>query len=92
MSKDGYLYPDEAEGEGEHLRCRKCGGTVPPGRIEKMSKSKRNVVDPEYLIEKYGADTARMFCLFASPRRRIWTGAIRGWMDPPVSQPGLAIG
>ena len=32
-----------------------------------MSKSKRNVVDPEYLIEKYGADTARMFCLFASP-------------------------
>jgi leucyl-tRNA synthetase len=37
------------------------------GRLEKMSKSKRNVVDPEYLIEKYGADTARMFCLFASP-------------------------
>jgi leucyl-tRNA synthetase len=32
-----------------------------------MSKSKKNVVDPEYLIEKYGADTARMFCLFASP-------------------------
>jgi len=65
--KDGYLYPHEAEGEGDQLRCRKCGGIVPPGRIEKMSKSKRNVVDPEYLIEKYGADTARMFCLFASP-------------------------
>jgi leucyl-tRNA synthetase len=32
-----------------------------------MSKSKKNVVDPEYLIEKYGADTARIFCLFASP-------------------------
>jgi len=32
-----------------------------------MSKSKKNVVDPEYLVEKYGADTARIFCLFASP-------------------------
>ena len=65
--KDGYLYPNEAEGEGENLRCRKCGGPITIGRLEKMSKSKRNVVDPEYLIEKYGADTARMFCLFASP-------------------------
>jgi leucyl-tRNA synthetase len=33
----------------------------------KMSKSKGNVVDPDYIIEKYGADTARLFILFASP-------------------------
>ncbi|MBS3907641.1 MAG: leucine--tRNA ligase [Syntrophaceae bacterium] len=65
--KDGYLFPDEVEREGEAFRCRKCGVQITVGRLEKMSKSKRNVVDPEYLVEKYGADTARIFCLFASP-------------------------
>jgi leucyl-tRNA synthetase len=65
--KDGYLFPNEVEDQGEVFRCRKCGGQISAGRLEKMSKSKKNVVDPEYLIEKYGADTARMFCLFASP-------------------------
>ena len=66
-SKDGYLYPNEVEVEGEGARCLKCGNEIPMGRLEKMSKSKKNVVDPEYLVEKYGADTARMFCLFAAP-------------------------
>ncbi|MBM4306530.1 MAG: leucine--tRNA ligase [Deltaproteobacteria bacterium] len=65
--RDGYLFPDEAEREGEAFRCRKCGIPITVGRLEKMSKSKRNVVDPEYLVEKYGADTARIFCLFAAP-------------------------
>ena len=65
--RDGYLFPEEAETQGESLQCRKCGGPIAVGRLEKMSKSKRNVVDPEHLIGKYGADTARMFCLFASP-------------------------
>lgn len=66
-SRDGYLFPEEVENQGNHLYCQKCGGEISAGRLEKMSKSKKNVVDPEYLIERYGADTARMFCLFASP-------------------------
>ena len=37
------------------------------GKTEKMSKSLKNVVDPDYLVRQYGADTARMFCLFAPP-------------------------
>jgi leucyl-tRNA synthetase len=65
--RDGYLFPEEAEILGETCRCKKCGSQISVGKLEKMSKSKRNVVDPEYLIEKYGADTARAFCLFASP-------------------------
>ena len=40
------------------------------GRIEKMSKSKRNVIDPELIISTYGADTARLFMLSDSPPER----------------------
>jgi len=61
--KHGYLYPREV-GEG---RCIRCGSDIITGNILKMSKSKRNVVDPQDLIDQYGADTVRMFCLFASP-------------------------
>jgi leucyl-tRNA synthetase len=64
--KDGYLFPDEVV-EEERILCQKCSNPISVGRLEKMSKSKKNVVDPEHLIEEYGADTARMFCLFASP-------------------------
>jgi len=59
----GYLFPEDFK-EG---KCRHCHETVIIGKTEKMSKSLKNVVDPDYLILKYGADTARVFCLFASP-------------------------
>ncbi len=53
------------EDRGRPFTVASAVAQISVGRLEKMSKSKRNVVDPEYLIEKYGADTARMFCLFA---------------------------
>jgi len=62
----GWLFPEEAEGG----KCAKCGKDVVVGRVEKMSKSKKNVVDPNKLIKEYGADTARLFILFASPPER----------------------
>lgn len=65
----GFLFPDEAT-EGKERRCHRCDQTVAVGRVEKMSKSKKNVVDPHTLLEKYGADTTRLFCLFASPPER----------------------
>ena len=59
----GWLFPEESI-DG---KCKFCGANVEIGRIEKMSKSKKNVIDPENIISKYGADTARLFILFASP-------------------------
>jgi leucyl-tRNA synthetase len=59
----GWLYPEEIE----NGCCSRCNVEVVPGRNEKMSKSKKNVIDPDGLIKRYGADTARLFTLFASP-------------------------
>jgi len=69
----GWLFPGELTGsEKDGWRCALChaeGRQTPAerGRVEKMSKSKKNIVDPERLIETYGADTARLFSLFAAP-------------------------
>jgi leucyl-tRNA synthetase len=64
----GWLFPADLTGsDKEGRRCGKCGKPAEKGRVEKMSKSRRNVVDPEHLIATYGADTARLFSLFAAP-------------------------
>ncbi|HZV54986.1 MAG TPA: leucine--tRNA ligase [Rhodocyclaceae bacterium] len=68
-----YFAPDEVElvrDEGGHVAgatSKADGQPVDYGGIGTMSKSKRNGVDPQALIEQYGADTARFFMMFASP-------------------------
>jgi leucyl-tRNA synthetase len=62
-----YLYPEEVITRAEQRTCKHCGKPVTTGRIEKMSKSLKNVVEPLPLIEKFGADTVRLFSLFAAP-------------------------
>jgi leucyl-tRNA synthetase len=59
----GYVSPDEVN----NGKCKHCGTDVIIGKTEKMSKSLKNIVDPNYLLDQYGADTARLFCLFAAP-------------------------
>jgi leucyl-tRNA synthetase len=66
----GYLYPEEVEQKDGGFFHKESGKPVTVGRKEKMSKSKKNVVDPVSLIEQYGADTARLFVLFAAPPER----------------------
>lgn len=58
-----YLFPKEVK-DG---KCIHCGSPVTLGRVEKMSKSKKNIVDPDEMIEQYGTDTVRVFTLFAAP-------------------------
>jgi leucyl-tRNA synthetase len=58
-----WIYPNEVI-DG---RCKYCNRLVTVGRSEKMSKSKKNTVDPDEMIKVYGADTVRLFMLFAAP-------------------------
>ncbi|MFL6789497.1 MAG: leucine--tRNA ligase [Sphingomicrobium sp.] len=72
LSPDGrWLNPDEIEiGENGALIERATGVAASRGRIEKMSKSKKNTVDPEPILDRYGADAVRWFMLSDSPPER----------------------
>ena len=81
-SADGtWLLPTEVrfEGEGEARRAVEIATGKPAeiGSIEKMSKSRKNLVDPDDIIQHWGADCARWFMLSDSPPERdvIWTEA-----------------
>nr|WP_314256468.1 leucine--tRNA ligase [uncultured Devosia sp.] len=67
----------EAEGETRTAKHLTSGEAISIGSIEKMSKSKKNVVDPDEIVATYGADTARWFMLSDSPPERDvqWTEA-----------------
>ena len=68
-----YYNPSEIEwrlddkGQRAHAVLKADGEQVESGGIGTMSKSKNNGVDPQSLMENYGADTARFFMMFASP-------------------------
>ncbi len=68
---------DVAKAEDGSLVRGDTGAPVTVGRVEKMSKSKKNVVDPANIIDAYGADAARLFMLSDSPPERDleWTEA-----------------
>jgi len=67
----------EGMGESRRATLASSGAPVDIGSIEKMSKSKKNVVDPDEIVRTYGADTARWFMLSDSPPERDvqWTEA-----------------
>ncbi|MGF1660274.1 MAG: leucine--tRNA ligase [Rubrimonas sp.] len=73
----GWLTPDEVELRDGRIVERATGAAVTVGPSIKMSKSKKNVVDPEAIIATYGADVARWFMLSDSPPERDveWTAA-----------------
>ncbi len=77
--EDGeWVSPDEVvRAEDGTLRHAVDGHPIVAGRVEKMSKSRKNVVDPSAIIDRYGADTARWYMLSDSPPDRDleWTEA-----------------
>ena len=74
-----YFSPAEVERGGEAATLKADGAPVEIGRVIKMSKSKKNVVDPDDIIATYGADAVRWFMLSDSPPER----------DLPWSEAGI---
>jgi leucyl-tRNA synthetase len=72
-----WLYPEEVERRDGVAVNRATCAPVTVGRIEAMSKSKRNTVDTNGILDRYGADTARWFILSDNPPERDmeWTEA-----------------
>jgi leucyl-tRNA synthetase len=65
-----WLSPEEVRKDDRGQLIDAAGARVTLGRVEKMSKSKKNTVDPEPIIAKYGADAVRWFMLSDSPPER----------------------
>ena len=67
---DGWVEPENIIFRDNKALLKSNNKELEIGRSEKMSKSKKNIVDPMSIIEKYGADTARLFMLSDSPPER----------------------
>jgi len=65
-----WLFPKEVHAGPDGRLCDAAGRPVSVGRLEKMSKSKRNVVDLDDIVDTYGADTARLYLMSDSPPER----------------------
>jgi leucyl-tRNA synthetase len=74
-----WLSPCEVKKDGDDYVHIESGQPVALGRVEKMSKSKKNVVDPDAIIDRFGADAVRWFMLSDSPPER----------DLPWSEAGI---
>jgi leucyl-tRNA synthetase len=74
-----WLSPGEVRKDGDDWVGIADGRPVSVGRVEKMSKSKKNVVDPDAMVERFGADAVRWFMLSDSPPER----------DLPWSESGI---
>jgi len=69
-----YHYPEEVEKRGETFELKDGGGALTT-QVEKMSKSRYNVVNPDDVIAEYGADAMRVYEMFMGPleRDKPWT-------------------
>ncbi|HZG31955.1 MAG TPA: class I tRNA ligase family protein, partial [Sphingopyxis sp.] len=74
-----FFTPDEISRSADGATLDADGAPVTVGRVIKMSKSKKNVVDPDAILDQYGADAARWFMLSDSPPER----------DLPWSEAGI---
>jgi leucyl-tRNA synthetase len=74
-----FFSPDEVERTGTGATLKADGAPVDIGRVIKMSKSKKNTVDPDTIVARYGADAVRWFMLSDSPPER----------DLPWSEAGI---
>jgi leucyl-tRNA synthetase len=95
-----WLFPEEVETDAEGRMADTAGRPVIVGRHEKMSKSKKNVVGLDAIVDTYGADTARFYLLSDSPPERdlewtetgiegIWRYVNRLWRM--VSEPSVPL-
>lgn len=67
VNPDDVVVETDDKGRPLSAKHKTTGAKVEIGGVEKMAKSKNNGIDPQSLIDQYGADTARLFTMFAAP-------------------------